>query len=309
MTYWKPTKRLFTETMMKMMRMTTPHGCESFTWAHLPSPPNGGAPGSRTAYGKGSTWIDEHGNYHVSIPGNGRAVMWASHCDTADGHPTPVCFKRDGDMLRTDGRSILGADDKTGCTIMAMMIRSGVPGHYVFFAGEEVGCVGSKALAKETDAYTYDVCISFDRKGYDSIVTHQMGSRCCSDDWAAQLAEELNKDGFKFAADPTGVYTDSLQFSDLIPECTNISVGYMHQHTPREQQDIDFAYRLCLTMIRIGHANAIPAPLRNPMLVDDDDKYFSYGSRHYWGGGRDCDPDFITEHEWRNSFDDDKENN
>ena len=32
---------------------------------------------------------------------------------------------------------------------------------------------------------------------------------------------------------------------DIIPECTNISVGYMYEHTTGEYQDIDYLQRLC----------------------------------------------------------------
>jgi hypothetical protein len=302
---WIPSKRLFTETMTRMMRMTTPHGCESFTWAHLPSPPYGAAPRSGKAYAKASSWVDEHGNYHVNVPGAPH-VMWASHCDTADDHPTPVVFKTDGDFLMTDGRSILGADDKTGCTIMAMMIRAGVPGHYVFFAGEEVGCVGSTEYAKEVDAAEYDYVISFDRRGYDSIVTHQMGDRTCSTEWALELASRIKAadSSLDFKPDSGGVYTDSVQFKDIVPECTNLSVGYFHQHTPREKQDVEFAYRLCCAIIKMMRGPGLPPPVRNPFLEKDDiDKDWTYGY------SSDCrlDPDCMTEAEWRQAWLDGKD--
>jgi hypothetical protein len=44
--------------------------------------------------------------------------------------------------------------------------------------------------------------------------------------------------------DPTGVFTDSANFIDLIPECTNVSVGYFNEHTHEEVQNISYLERL-----------------------------------------------------------------
>jgi hypothetical protein len=138
---------------------------------------------------------------------------------------------------------------------MTMMIRAGVPGHYVFFAGEEVGCIGSKALAEEEiEIGQYDHCVSFDRRGTNSIITHQCGSRTASDLWALDLAGRLAvvDNNLRYEPDPTGVFTDSREFADLIPECTNLSVGYLNQHTARERQDVKFLLRsMMLTYARI----------------------------------------------------------
>lgn len=310
---WFPSKRLFSETFINMCRMTTPHGYESYVWAFLPVPPKGAAPSCHPSYRKAEQWIDEHGNWHVWIPYppdySGPSIMWTSHCDTADNRPTQVNFVWQHGFVMTDGKSILGADDKTGVTIMCMMIRAGVYGHYVFFAGEEVGCLGSKDLAKECQRGVYDVCISFDRKGYDSIITHQCGIRTASDEWATELSRRLNAvdDSLHYKPDSTGVFTDSREFKDKIAECTNLSVGYFSQHTCAEKQDIGFAYDLCIAMIKLCLCNdGIPAPVRDP-LIDDDDDLNGYS----WLRWKAKDPDFITEEEWkRKAFDnleDDKE--
>ena len=57
---------------------------------------------------------------------------------------------------------------------------------------------------------------------------------------AASMAKQLNQneETFKYKNDPTGIYTDSAQFTRIYPECTNISVGYKSEHTFSEQQDI-----------------------------------------------------------------------
>lgn len=302
---WLPSKRLFTETFLDMCRMTTPHGYEPFVWAFLPMPPKGAAPGCSEQYRNAEQWIDEHGNWHVWIPYGqdytGPIVMWTSHCDTADRTPTNVNFVWKDGFVMTDGLSILGADDKTGVTIMCMMIRAGVPGHYVFFAGEEVGCIGSTALAKECQEDGYDCCISFDRKGYDSIITHQCSRRTASDEWASELASRIKAvdDSLNYKPDNTGVFTDSRSFADKVSECTNISVGYFGQHTNSEKQDIGFAYDLCIAMIKLClDGPGIPNSVRIQQIDDYDDTGYSWMLRHMTKTKKD--PDFITEEEWKN---------
>lgn len=301
---WVPTYRKFRDTLTSMCRITSPHGCEPYVWPHLPSPPSGGAPGTRDAYEYGGTEIDKDGNYIVTIPGKGVDILWTSHCDTADSYPTIVNMKWNGDMLKTDGKTILGADDKVGCAIMAMMIRAGCPGTYAFFAGEEVGCVGSSAYASKTRLLQYDACISLDRKGYDSVITHQCGTRCCSDAWGTELAKLLSdaSDGYiDMSVDSTGVFTDSREFINLVPECTNLSVGYFMQHTPSEHTNVMFAYQLCCALIKIVCGDGIPTPQRD-VTTDDDDDTESYGSLTRWLAKRNksIDKDMMSDEDWRN---------
>ena len=303
---WTPTYRKFRETLTAMCRMTSPNGCEPYVWPHLPAPPYGAAPGSLNDFKAGSTTIDKHGNYIVRIPGNGDRVLWTAHCDTADSHPTLVNMKWKGDMLSTDGKSILGADDKVGCTIMAMMIRAGCPGTYAFFQGEEVGCVGSSQMADDTTLLEYDSCISLDRKGYKSVITHQCGSRTCSDTWASKVAsliKDHSQGVIDMSPDPTGVFTDSREFADLVPECTNISVGYFDQHTHLEKTNAMFSYLLCCSLIRIASNGLIPQPMRDIATEDSDDMYYGYNLKR-WVKSKEArsgaaDPDFYTENEWR----------
>lgn len=183
---------------------------------------------------------DKHGNYFYKI-GESR-TMFTSHFDTACKNSTPVTHVIDKNYIKTDGETILGADDKAGVTIMLYMIKNNIPGLYYFFIGEEVGCVGSGLAAKYLPFKgKYDRCISFDRRSTGSVITHQSSTRCCSDEFANQLAKELNKSGFglKYEKDDSGIYTDSAEFTSEIPECTNLSVGYYKEHTDDESQDIE----------------------------------------------------------------------
>ena len=181
---------------------------------------------------------DEHGNYFIQI-GESRTIF-ASHLDTVSKSRTKVTHVFEGDYIKTDGTTTLGADDKAGVAVMLWMMKNGVPGMYYFFMGEEVGCIGSGNAARSVAKFegVYDRIISFDRRGTGSVITHQSWARCCSEAFGDALAAELNKSGLSYVKDDGGVYTDSAEFIDIISECTNISVGYYKEHTFDERQDI-----------------------------------------------------------------------
>ena len=201
---------------------------------------------------------DQFGNYYKII-GDSK-TMFTSHLDTADRKQQKVnvlSVERDGDeILMTDGSSILGADDKSGVSVMLYMMAHNIPGIYYFFIGEERGGIGSYKVASVFDSTPHlkgvQRCVSFDRRNYFSIITQQMGRQCCSDEFATALAQELNKNGMKMSLDPTGIYTDSASFIDDIPECTNISVGYFDEHRVIESQNISFLTRLAEACLKVN---------------------------------------------------------
>lgn len=207
---------------------------------------------------------DRHGNYIYQI-GNSRTIF-ACHLDTANSTFGPVVHVIDGDIIKTDGKTILGADDKAGVTVLLYLIHNRIPGTYYFFVGEECGCIGSKAASKDGNFENYDRIISFDRRNVCSIITYQQGSRCCSNDFANSLAEQYNNLGMNLKPDDTGLVTDSAQFTNLIAECTNISVGYYSEHTHNERQDIGYLTRLCEASIKVNW-EALPS-VRDPKVVE-----------------------------------------
>lgn len=202
---------------------------------------------------------DSIGNYYLKIGDNN--VMFTCHLDTAAHKKNKVTHyienEEDDDrqtFVGTDGNTILGADDRTGLLIMLYMIQHDVPGLYYFFIGEERGTVGSSGiLRKDPDFFNdYKKCISFDRRGYGSVITKQYGTTCCSKEFASKLVEELcNKSPYIHKEDPTGIYTDSAVFMDNIPECTNLSVGYFNEHTTKEHQNITYLEEMCKTFVDV----------------------------------------------------------
>jgi hypothetical protein len=252
------------EKFLSLTTHTYPHGKEHELFDRLPQ----------------NLEMDDYGNLFIKIGESD--VMFTSHLDTATSAYTKVNHVFDGDIIKTDGTSILGADDKAGMTIMLYMIEKGIPGLYYFFLGEEVGCVGSKKVAEKhkVEKLPYiNKVISFDRRGTDSVITFQASSRCCSDKFGEELSKQLNnsESTFKYKNDPTGIYTDSAQFVKVYPECTNISVGYYSEHTYSERQDIEHLTKLAEACTKVDW-NSLPVE-KDPSKTEYASYGSSYGSR------------------------------
>jgi len=229
------------KTFLSLVTKTYPHGNEDEVLQFLPELKK-----------------DVVGNYYTIIGGH-TETMFTCHLDTADRTQmtTNLFSIKEGEdeIIVTDGSSVLGADDKSGTTVMLYMMAHNVPGLYYFFIGEERGGIGSHALADvyESVDYLKDVkrCVSFDRRNYHSIITSQMGTDCCSSEFADALCAAYTANGLNMKPDDTGIYTDSASFLDDIPECTNVSVGYFNEHTGKERQNMTFLTKLCEASIKI----------------------------------------------------------
>lgn len=231
-------------TFCSLTHKTYPYGTEADVLKYIKHPLN----------------VDNHGNYYIKI-GESK-TMFSSHLDSAtliSGKVKLVTYKQnENKIVGTDGGTILGADDKAGVTVMLYMIEHNIPGLYYFFIGEERGGIGSSKLSSEdNNEILKDIkrCVAFDRYGYNSVITHQMMDRCCSDKFADALCEEFNKQGLNLQKDDTGIFTDSANFVNMIQECTNISVGYFHEHTKREYQNITYLEQLCEAVLNIDWEN------------------------------------------------------
>lgn len=221
---------------------------------------------------------DQFGNYYHKI-GESRTIF-ASHLDTVGSIQEDVVHVIDEkQVVRTDGHTILGADCKAGVVLMYWMIKHKIPGLYYFFIGEEVGCQGSgyvaTSLRSEIEG-NYDRIISFDRKDVNSIITFQSGYRTCSEEFSKALSKQLNKtNGFKYKSDNTGSYTDSAEFTSIVPECTNLSVGYYAQHTNSERQDLIHLTKLADSLLTVDWESL-------PSVRDTKKKESKWGSgRNY----------------------------
>jgi hypothetical protein len=162
-------------------------------------------------------------------------IMFTSHTDTV--HMTSEKVFQDvvlenGLYCKKDNQP-LGADDAAGNWLMFNMIHRKIPGIYAFFRGEERGGIGSSYCAeKRKDLFENIKCaIALDRRGTTSVITHQGAGRGCSDEFGKSLAQILN---MGHVLDDTGVYTDTAEFFGIVPNCTNLSVGYDREHSKNE---------------------------------------------------------------------------
>lgn len=245
---------------LQLTSMTYPYGTEKMLEKYLP---------------KGFC-RDDYGNYFIKIPradGTDSDTMFTCHLDTACKEQVVVKHVQTDKYISTNGKSILGADDKAGMVVVLYMIENKVPGLYYFFIGEEVGCIGS-GNASKYDSSHIKRCISFDRRDTYSVITHQMYGRCCSDDFAEELSLRLNNagHGLDMYPDSTGIMTDSASFMEKIPECTNISVGYYDEHTFKEKQDISFLIQLCRSVVNVDW-DSLPTK-RDPLEQDEEYDYW-----------------------------------
>lgn len=219
------------------------------------------------------TMVDGAGNLHVDLrhlASPASRTMFTSHTDSVHRIDGPNKFTVDGRYVRAC-EDVLGADDGAGVALMCHMIENKVPGLYCFFRSEEVGGVGSKWLAKNMPELLveFDRAIAFDRAGEYDVITHQAGTRCCSDLFAAELSNQLSleESGLMFMPSDGGVYTDTAEFTEIIPECTNVSVGYLRQHSDEEQQDILFLQALADTLCLVDW-ESLPTE-RDPSVTEN----------------------------------------
>lgn len=220
-----------------------------------------------------NAWQDVAGNVHIDNRRHSdNKTLFVAHVDTVHRTTGANKIRKTTSMWYADGAA-LGADDGVGCALLMHMIHADVPAYYVFTQGEECGGIGAKHLAKQYPNLLaeFDRAIAFDRRGTDSIISHQGYGRCCSDAFADALSAELNAtdEELMYSPDNTGVYTDTAEFVDIIPECTNVSCGYMHEHSDREQLDMIHFDRLAEAVLVIDWDALVTD--RDPTIPDPDE--------------------------------------
>jgi hypothetical protein len=188
---------------------------------------------------------DHIGNVRIEVDAANSRTLFSCHTDSVhkkdDLRQKVFIDDEFGEAFKHDGRP-LGADDATGLWLMLHMIQQEVPGTYIFHRGEEVGGVGSKwVVANDKDFLTldgtnrFDRTIAFDRRGTADVITKMSAGITCSNEFAKALCVEL---GGSYAPSDQGSFTDTASYRNDIPECTNVSCGYDHEHTQDETQDL-----------------------------------------------------------------------
>lgn len=199
---------------------------------------------------------DGYGNRFIIVGDDKPIVMFSCHTDTVhkDGGKQSLMF--DGNRLRLAscevkgvGSNCLGADDGAGVWLLLELIKEKIPGMYVFHRCEERGGHGSSHIADKLPQLTSGLmaCIAFDRMGKSSVITHQMIGRTCSQAFAKSIIRMLGISSL--VPDDGGSFTDSANYTDVIGECTNISVGYDDEHRHIETLDVHYLFMLRDTMV------------------------------------------------------------
>lgn len=213
----------------------------------------------REVMGRGHAVVkDTHGNISVRV-GEDNGCVFTAHLDTVhreDGEQVLFIISETGEIVAdgADGKaSVLGADDASGVYLLLEMIQANRPGLYLFFVGEECGGIGSSAYVKDHSTFSANMVVSFDRRGTKDIITHQGGWCTASNTFAMALGEAMNRldNTFEYAPCAGGLYTDSREFAEIVPECTNIAVGYYNEHTVRESQDLEHLLRLRAVVVAL----------------------------------------------------------
>lgn len=231
---------------------------------------------------------DRHRNLVLKI-GDSPSILWSSHMDTVHHASGTQTLHFDGTVLALSRKSkngasnCLGADDTAGIWLMTEMVKAGIEGLYVIHHGEEDGCIGSGNLSRDKKFFDgIKAAIAFDRNGYEDVITHQVGGRTASNAFARSLANIL---GGSYRPDDGGVYTDTNEYAEIVPECTNVSVGYFDQHRRTESQDVAFLIALRDTLVTADWSTLVIE--RDPAAHDPYDWGYGAGAtRHYTMGSK-----------------------
>jgi len=226
-----------------------------------------------------AAFYDGAGNLHVDNRSkDSHKTLFVAHVDTVHRAEGKNKIAKTKTHWRAKG-DVLGADDGAGVALLMHLIHANVRGYYIFTQGEERGGVGARYLAEKMPDLLreFDRAIAFDRRGIDSVITHQGWGRCCSDVFGTALADALmdGHDALMMLNDDTGVYTDTAEFTELVPECTNISVGYAREHTQEESLDLLYYQQLSVAVLSVDW-DGLPVE-RDPSFVEP-----LYETNNWW---------------------------
>lgn len=215
---------------------------------------------------KKPTFVDKYGN-RIFIIGRNITTMFCCHVDTVHNTAGKQSVSYDSGMnilyLTNGSDGCLGADNGAEIWLMLNLIKRGIHGVYVFHRREEAWGKGSFYFSNKYSNFIKSLgvrkCISFDCGGVTSVITHQyvdknryLGGespvRTCSDHFAQELCWKLH---MGHVTDPRGVFTDSAAYCSIIPECTNILVGYFNSYMSDEFLDIMYLGNLLNSLLKV----------------------------------------------------------
>lgn len=194
---------------------------------------------------------DSYGNLILDI-GEAPHILWSAHLDTVHTVAGRQRIYANGKRIMTlPGRkgflpNCLGADDGVGIWLLCEMVKAGIAGRYVWHQNEEHGGLGSSHIVDTRSAVLDGITIAmaFDRRGTQDVITHQFGGRTASDAFALSFATALDKAGLGGYRPEHGIFTDTANYADTLPECSNLSCGYANEHHTNEVVDVVHVLKL-----------------------------------------------------------------
>ena len=220
--------------------------------------------------------VDDYGNIlaEVTFGSSSRepslTIMLNGHLDVVDEIEVGREILKCGSVW-TSSSGILGADDRAGVGVILhtlkqlqqMEFRTPVKVKIAFTVEEEVGLCGARAVSSE---FLEDVQAAFvvDRRGRGDIVTGTYGTDFCDELFGAMLAliGNLGDDGDRW--EPTlGGSSDTRIWAQQGIQSVNLSVGYQHEHTSREELNLDDAFATANLLKKVFlHIDLLKSALR-----------------------------------------------
>ena len=220
--------------------------------------------------------VDDYGNIlaEVTFGSSSRepslTIMLNGHLDVVDEIEVGREILKCGSVW-TSSSGILGADDRAGVGVILhtlkqlqqMEFRTPVKVKIAFTVEEEVGLCGARAVSSE---FLEDVQAAFvvDRRGRGDIVTGTYGTDFCDELFGAMLALIGNLGDDEDRWEPTlGGSSDTRIWAQQGIQSVNLSVGYQHEHTSREELNLDDAFATANLLKKVFlHLDLLKSALR-----------------------------------------------
>lgn len=198
---------------------------------------------------------DEYGNYCKLTPQS--RILFTAHADNYCSEEQKVNHVITEDKLATDGKTILGGDNKVGIVYLISMIEAGKDYNYYIFHSEEIGRVGSKELLAKKPEFlkNIDLAITIDRRETKEIIITQSGAPCCSREAASDIKVEFAKQQLPLEISEHGGRSDTYTFRNVVRECVNISDGVYGEHTVNEYVDLNYFYKMIDSLKKVKFEN------------------------------------------------------
>jgi hypothetical protein len=214
----------------------------------------------------------------VGDPGG---ILYSCHTDTVHSLHGMQTVYMDGKFAKVKSKksNCLGADNAVGIYVLSEMILAGVPGLYIFHRGEECGGLGSTFIADKTPTLLdgISIALAVDRRGTTDIINYQSGKKCASDEFCESLSKQL---GMGYKAN-TGLFTDTANYMDIIPECSNLSSGYFDEHRRQERVDIDHVEALLAQLKKLDVSKL--AVERDPKVTEYRHAQWNHDTKSHFG--------------------------